>query len=521
MADAAPDIVAERLMAGRYRLLRALARGGMAQVWEARDEVLDRTVAVKVLHPHMAGDEALVARFRQEAVAAARLTHPNVVAIYDTGVDRGFPFIVMELVSGSPLRQVLDTDGPLPVERAIDVAAQVAGALDYAHRSGIIHRDVKPGNILLCDDGRAKVADFGIAKALAGSDLTQTGMVLGTARYLSPEQVNGHALDGRSDVYALGVVLYEMLCGEAPFGGDSDMAIAVSRLHRDPPSVLERRPEVPPSLQVVVTRTLARSPDDRIASAGELRTALLAVPLHEIGARSDPDATVGIPSPRSPGQGGPWAPPRSEETPVAGVPVGPRHRRRRRSTRSVALSLAGLVLVAAGVVSAVELVGSRGGTHGGAHPGASTPAPGAGLGVKEVKAFDPPPKGDGQEHDADLAKLTDGNPSTVWSTEHYADRHFGGLKGGVGVALVLDGPHKLRRLAIKSPTHGWTAELYVATAPASDLGGWGQPVATATGIPGDTTVDLGNHQGGALLVWITDLGDGNGQVSIGELQVSA
>ncbi|HKN90276.1 MAG TPA: protein kinase, partial [Acidimicrobiia bacterium] len=194
MADAAPDIVAERLMAGRYRLLRALARGGMAQVWEARDEVLDRTVAVKVLHPHMAGDDALVARFRQEAVAAARLTHPNVVAIYDTGVDRGFPFIVMELVSGRPLRQVLDTDGPLPVEQAIDVAAQVAGALDYAHRTGIIHRDVKPGNILLCEDGRAKVADFGIAKALAGSDLTQTGMVLGTARYLSPEQVNGHAL---------------------------------------------------------------------------------------------------------------------------------------------------------------------------------------------------------------------------------------------------------------------------------------------------------------------------------------
>jgi len=508
------------LIGDRYELGPLLRRGGMADVHAGLDRRLGRDVAIKLLRRDMAERDDVRLRFESEARAAARLSHPNAVSVFDTGEHEGQPYIVMERLPGRTLADVI-AEGPVSVTWLVPVATGVLSALGAAHAVGIVHRDVKPGNILLCEDGRAKVADFGIAKALAGSDLTQTGMVLGTARYLSPEQVNGHALDGRSDVYALGVVLYEMLCGEAPFGGDSDMAIAVSRLHRDPPSVLERRPEVPPSLQVVVTRTLARSPDDRIASAGELRTALLAVPLHEIGARSDPDATVGIPSPRSPGQGGPWAPPRSEETPVAGVPVGPRHRRRRRSTRSVALSLAGLVLVAAGVVSAVELVGSRGGTHGGAHPGASTPAPGAGLGVKEVKAFDPPPKGDGQEHDADLAKLTDGNPSTVWSTEHYADRHFGGLKGGVGVALVLDGPHKLRRLAIKSPTHGWTAELYVATAPASDLGGWGQPVATATGIPGDTTVDLGNHQGGALLVWITDLGDGNGQVSIGELQVSA
>jgi serine/threonine-protein kinase len=515
--DTARDMVAERLLAGRYRLARALAHGGMAQVWEARDEVLDRMVAVKVLHPHLAGDEALVARFRQEAVAAARLSHPNVVATYDTGVDQGFPFIVMELVWGKPLRRVLDEDGALPVERALDIAAQVAGALDYAHRSGIVHRDVKPGNILLCDDGRAKVADFGIAKALAGSDLTQTGMVLGTARYLSPEQVNGLPLDGRSDVYALGVVLYEMLCGAAPFDGDTDMAIALSRLHRDPPSVIERRPEIPPALQVVVTRALARSPQDRFAGAADLRAALLAVPVHEIGMRRDPDATVGIPSPVKAGPT--WTAPPEDNTPVAGVPVPRRHRGRRRSKRALLLTLAGVVLVGAGVAAALATLGSGGATHGAATRGGAAGPAGAALTVADRKAFDPPPKGDGQEHDADLSKLTDGDPATVWSTEHYNDRHFGGLKSGVGVVLKLDRSHKLRRLAIQSPTHGWSAQVYVAGSAAADLAGWGQPVANAT-VPGDTTVDLAGRDGAAVLLWITDLGDGNNQVSIGELRVS-
>jgi len=518
--DAARDIVAERLLVGRYRLVRPLAQGGMAQVWEARDEVLDRLVAVKVLHPHLAGDQALVARFRHEAVAAARLTHPNVVAIYDTGVDEAFPFIVMELVWGKSLRQMLDEDGALPVERALDVAAQVASALDYAHRSGIVHRDVKPGNILLCDDGRAKVADFGIAKALAGSDLTQTGMVLGTARYLSPEQVNGVPLDGRSDVYALGVVLYEMLSGSAPFDGDTDMAIALGRLHQDPPSLLARRPEIPGALQVVVTRALARSPQDRYATGAEMRAALQAVPVHEVSLRRDPDATVGMPAPVRAAQGGTWAPPEEEHTPVAGVPVRPRHRRRRGTRRAWALGLAAVVLVAAGVSVAVAVLASRRTTRGAVAGGGATNAAGAAIRVVDRKSFDPPPKGDGQEHDADLAKLTDGDPATVWTTEHYNDRRFSGLKSGVGVVLRLDKAHKLRRLTIKSPSHGWSAEVYVAGSPASDLAGWGQPVATATGIPGDTTVDLGGHEGAALLFWITDLGEGSSQVAIGELQVS-
>ncbi|HMC51641.1 MAG TPA: protein kinase [Acidimicrobiales bacterium] len=521
MPDAARDIVAERLLGGRYRLVRGLAHGGMAQVWEARDEVLDRTVAVKVLHPHLAGDEALVARFRQEAIAAARLGHPNIVSIYDTGVDQGFPFIVMELVWGRPLRQLLDDSGALPIERAVDIGAQVASALDYAHRSGIVHRDVKPGNILLCEDGRAKVADFGIAKALAGSDLTQTGMVLGTARYLSPEQVNGLPLDGRSDVYALGVVIYEMVCGQAPFAGDTDMTIALSRLQHDPPSLLERRPGIPAALQVVATRALARSPQDRYASAAELRAALLAVPLHETGAVNDPEVAPGLAAHGGRGAGPAWvpAPPPADDTPVGGVSVRPLHRRRRSSARARFLTLAGLLLVAGGVIYAAALLGSGVGTQGGtSHGGVASPAR-APLTVAEVKAFDPPP-GDGQEHDSDLPKLTDGDPSTVWTTEHYDTRRFGGIKPGVGVVLRLDGPHKLRRLTIRAPTHGWSVQVFLASAPAPVLSGWGQPVSKANGIPGDTTIDLGGHQDAALLLWITDLGDAN-QVSIGELKVSA
>ncbi|MBV8981403.1 MAG: serine/threonine protein kinase, partial [Acidimicrobiia bacterium] len=185
MSDA--RIVAETILAGRYRLVRLIDRGGMAEVWEGRDEVLDRPVAIKVLHPRLAGDDAFQERFRREAVAAARLAHPNVVATFDTGMDGSVAYIVMELVTGRTLREVLKADGPLPVAKAVAIAAAVADALHYAHEAGIVHRDVKPANILMGRDGRVKVADFGIAKAASGRDLTNTGALLGTAKYLSPE----------------------------------------------------------------------------------------------------------------------------------------------------------------------------------------------------------------------------------------------------------------------------------------------------------------------------------------------
>ncbi len=229
-----PRTGAGRVLAGRYRLDRHLASGGMAEVWEATDEVLGRPVAVKILHGHLADDPGLRARFHHEAVAAARLVHPSIVAIYDTCEESGVEAIVMELVRGRTLRQFMDERVRLDPVEVVHIGAEVASALGCAHRSGIVHRDVKPANILLSDDGRVLVTDFGIAKVLDGPDVTSTSQMLGTVKYLSPEQVEGAAIDVRTDVYALGAVLYEAVCGEAPFRADNQAALALARLQRDP-----------------------------------------------------------------------------------------------------------------------------------------------------------------------------------------------------------------------------------------------------------------------------------------------
>ncbi|MEO7556824.1 MAG: protein kinase, partial [Acidimicrobiales bacterium] len=228
------DGLAGRLLAGRYRLDALIASGGMAQVWEATDRVLTRPVAVKILHAHLAADDTFVERFRREAIAAARLAHPSIVAIYDTCSENGMEAIVMELVRGTTLRHLLDERRTLDASEAVGVIGQVADALDVAHKAGVVHRDVKPANILLSNDGRVLVADFGIAKAAEVSDLTGTGTTLGTVKYLSPEQVEGANVDARTDVYALGVVLYECLCGRPPFVADTEAATALARLHQEP-----------------------------------------------------------------------------------------------------------------------------------------------------------------------------------------------------------------------------------------------------------------------------------------------
>ncbi len=264
----------DRILGGRYRLVREVAHGGMATVWEAEDPLLSRRVAVKLLHPLLADDVGLRERFRHEAISAARLSDPGIVATYDTGDDHGDAYIVMEFVDGSTLREVIDTRGPLPIGAVADIGAQIANALEHAHRHGVIHRDVKPSNVLVQADGRVKVTDFGIAKAGEGGELTRTGTIIGTARYLSPEQVEGQSADPRSDVYSLGIVLYEMLCGSAPFVGDTEIAVAVARLHGTPPPLAARRPDVPPGLIRVVDHAMQRDPALRTPSAQALRNEL-------------------------------------------------------------------------------------------------------------------------------------------------------------------------------------------------------------------------------------------------------
>lgn len=261
----------------RYQLTAHLARGGMADVYQGYDRLLNRKVAVKVLHSQLSNDEAFVKRFRKEAQAAANLTHPNIVGIYDWGQLDTTYFIVMELVEGRSLREVLRSEGTLLPRRAVEIAADVSAALSVAHRAGLVHRDIKPGNILLAPDGTVKVTDFGIARAWDDSqELTRTGAVMGTATYFSPEQAQGSTADERSDVYSVGVVLYEMLAGSPPFRGDNPMAVAyqhVSQAAAPPSSV---NPDVPESLDGIVLTAMAKSPDDRYQTAEAMRQDLWA-----------------------------------------------------------------------------------------------------------------------------------------------------------------------------------------------------------------------------------------------------
>src|SRR5918995_4192583 len=274
----APEAADAVILAGRYRLDRRIGQGGMAEVWVAVDVQLDRKVAVKWLKPSLATDSVVAERFRREAIAVARLNHPNIVAVHDVFEHEGRQAVVMQLVDGKSLRQLLDGQKRLGPELTIHIGAAVAGALDEAHRAGFVHRDVKPGNILVTSDGRILLTDFGIAKGLTpDDDLTSDNVMMGTAKYLSPEQVRGRRLDGRADLYSLSLVLYECLAGRVPFIGETDADTALARLQRDPTDLGRLRPTIPRGLVNLVHRLLARNPAHRPATGAELRAELLRV----------------------------------------------------------------------------------------------------------------------------------------------------------------------------------------------------------------------------------------------------
>ena len=266
----------QRVLGDRYEIHQRLARGGMAQVYLARDRSLDRPVAVKELVPEFATDPSFVERFRREAQAAANLSHPNIVGVYDWGTQDGTYFIVMEYVDGPSLSQVIRRDGPLHPRRAAEIGNEVAAALGFAHSRGVVHRDVKPGNVLLTATGQSKVTDFGIARALSSpdDDLTQAGSVMGTATYFSPEQAQGLPVDPRSDLYSLGVVLYEMVTGRPPFSGETPLAIAYKHVQDQPAPPSTIVPDIPLGLEAIIMKLLQKKPDDRYPSAEALRADL-------------------------------------------------------------------------------------------------------------------------------------------------------------------------------------------------------------------------------------------------------
>jgi serine/threonine-protein kinase len=507
------------LLGARYRLDRRVAQGGMAEVWLATDIALSRQVAVKLLKPHLAADPVVSERFRREAIAVAGLSHPNIVAVYDAVDDGGRQAVVMQYVQGKSLRQLLDEQRRLSPELTIHVGCAVAGALDAAHHAGLVHRDVKPGNILITADGRVMLADFGIAKAIGSgageADLTSDNVMMGTAKYLSPEQVRGRKLDGRADLYSLGLVLYECLAGRVPFLGETDADTALARLQRDPTDLHRLRPTLSPGLVDVVHRMLARDPADRPENGATVRSLLArvgsgvddatpmavapvraAVAGSAAGAREPrpgrgaatstaladtpvPDIPGQPPAPTPPSQPDPAAA-RRDRTPPRGKPVrqAPAKRfeqRPGRSTTVVLVLLAAALVIALALANALRDSGGDDGTVPVDTTGAVTTPPGAAP-VEVLNATTYDPNGDGSEHDDQLPALFDNDPTTAWTTVCYESQYMG-AKEGVGIVTEMSSGSRVNvEVAIDSAP--WQLRVYTADAMPTSLDGWGEAVAS-------------------------------------------
>src|SRR4051794_2959323 len=492
------------VLSGRYKLEAKLGSGGMSTVYLARDTTLDRSVAVKVMHREMSEQEDQLQRFRQEARAVAKLSHPNVVAVIDAGEDGGHPYIVFEYVEGETLKQRISRVGALDAQEALAYAIEIARGLTVAHARKMVHRDIKPQNVLIDAEGRAKLTDFGISRQLEQDGMTATGRVLGTTDYVAPEQAMGHGVDQRSDIYSLGVVLYEMLVGQVPFHADSQVGVAMKHVNEELPDVQQRRPEVSAAAALVVERATAKDPADRYRQVGEMIDDL-STALEVEAARAG--STTG------------------EATSVLeAVPPAKRKLSTRARWSWAAILL--LILIGGGVLVAVQVVGGGSAPEGG---GGALKDKGAPITIDSATDYDP--QGDGNENSGEVGFAVDGNPTgTAWSTEHYESQTFAGTKTGpnpgVGLYVTTTSPVEPSEMVIRTPSPGWDAQIFAtASEPPEELSEWGEPVGEVSGAAGLQEVDL--HLSGPaknFLIWFTKAAsapdqEGRFQVEISDVKL--
>ena len=515
----------QRLLAGRYRLDRQIARGGMAEVWLGTDTFLDRPVAIKVLKPQLANDPVIAERFRREALACAGLNHANIVAVYDSVEDKGRQAVVMQYIEGKSLRELLDRRKRLGALVTIHMGIAMASALDFAHRSGLVHRDVKPGNILVTPQGRFLLADFGIAKALstAGEDLTDDNVMMGTAKYLSPEQVRGKPLDGRADLYGLGLVMYECLAGKVPFIGETDADTALARLQREPTDLSQLRSSLAPELVHVIHKLMARNPEHRYSSGQETSEALTKAIDAQNNYVTSMTPPSGVKSPPPTSQ--PFAHKESLISQISELPVDDRVERsvddhaedfaedfiqapdkkrrskkqaekkqkdemkisetKKRNKRSkssggripTSTKILGLIAILLSV--AVMYVATQGFDPSLFTSRISSTQANSGVApviISRVVSYDPNGQ-DGLENEAGVWALTDNDQKTAWSTDCYATAFFGDKKY-VGALIELSQPAS-GVLKVGMQNGPWSLEIYTATGAApTSLEQWGEPTAT-------------------------------------------
>jgi eukaryotic-like serine/threonine-protein kinase len=461
------------VIGGRYEIQELVGTGGMSNVYRAHDSLLERTVALKLLHDRYSDDGEYVERFRREARAAARLSHPNIVTVIDRGEQAGRQFIVFEHVDGDNLKQLVEKSGPLPIGQALEIALQIGRALSFAHEHGLVHRDVKPQNVLLNGDGRAKVTDFGIARTVDVDGMTTTGVVLGTSHYISPEQASGEHVDAESDVYSLGAVVYELLTGEVPFPGENFVTVAMRHLREQPPSVLEKRPEAPLRLVAAVEKALEKDPAARFGSMNDFVDELQAC-FDQLGDEGEYEPTMIV------------------RSPVVRESAPARQRARRWVWPLVAL-LAGLAIAA--IVAGVFLVR---GTGVGGNGHTSPP-----VHLDAVATFDP--FGDNKTENAGLVRnATDGDQSTYWETEQYLDK-LSLIKRGVGIVLDARRPSEPGKFTIWSETPGFQAVIKAS----NRRDGGFQPVSSSQTVGSKTAFALNvTEPERYFLIWITELPPG-------------